>query len=88
MYVCSFPCSAGTRKNQSGQCQKKEGANPRQQFLAFGPHQHDAAQSLPGTAGLKYMYSLYICLVSLHFENLPFAPMAFHVPHFLVCDHE
>ena len=34
-------------------CQKKEGANPGQLFLAFGPHQQGAAQSLPGTAGLK-----------------------------------
>ena len=35
------------------QCQKEEGANPGQLFLAFGPHQQGAAQFLPGTAGLK-----------------------------------
>ena len=35
------------------QCQKKESANPGQLFQAFGPHQQGAAQSLPGTAGLK-----------------------------------
>ena len=40
-------------KKSSMQCQKKEGANPGQLFRAFGPHQQGAAQSLPGTAGLK-----------------------------------
>ena len=38
-------------KKSSVQCQKKEGAE--QLFWAFGPHQHGAAQSLPGTAGFK-----------------------------------
>ena len=40
-------------KKSHVQCQKKEGANPGQLFQAFGPHQQGAAQSLPGTAGLK-----------------------------------
>ena len=41
----------------SVQCQQKEDANPGQLFRAFGPHQQGAAQSLPGTAGLKYNYT-------------------------------
>ena len=45
-------------ENSNAQCQKKEGANPGQLFWAFGPHQQGAAQSLPGTAGLKYMYTV------------------------------
>ena len=44
-------------KKSSMQCQKKEGANPGQLFQAFGPHQQGAAQSLPGTAELKSMYT-------------------------------
>ena len=40
-------------ENSNAQCQKKESANPGQLFQAFGPHQQGAAQSLPGTAGLK-----------------------------------
>ena len=38
-------------KNKNVQFQKKE---PGQ---LFGPHQQGPAQSLPGTAGLKYMYT-------------------------------
>ena len=46
-------------EKSNAQCQKKEGANPGQLFWAFGSHQQGAAQSLPGTAGLKGNVSQY-----------------------------
>ena len=48
IYTCIY------MKNQVCSAQKKEGANPRQLFRALGSHQQVAAQSLPGTNGLKY----------------------------------
>ena len=65
-------------KKSSGQCQNKEGANPRQLLQAFGPHQQGAAQSLPGTVGLKYVH-IRTCTCS-PWEHRAVVASEIHIP--------